>query len=269
MIKFLIIKNFLICLVGLPASGKSTFANLLKSAFIKRFDNLEVKIIDPDIIRQELTSNKFNHEKEYIVRNKNLEIIKRELKKGNIVISDDLNYYSSMRHNLKEIADDLKLHFFIIYIATPITVCLKWNEERGAPIPRRVIKKIHDKFDMFNRYSWDNPFATYDLSEIIDLNLVIKEFLVKLENTIKYRKQNMRMERAKIISNEYNENLDKITRNYVGKLLMNPNFNPLKKQMFKLRKSFIKKNKNKALTEIEILNSFKIYLEKILKIDIS
>ena len=64
-------KNFLICLVGLPASGKSTFANSLKIALKKKFNNLEVKIIDPDIIRQKITSDKFYHEKEHIVRNEN------------------------------------------------------------------------------------------------------------------------------------------------------------------------------------------------------
>ncbi len=259
-------KNFLICLVGLPASGKSRFANLLKIALKKKFENLEVKIIDPDIIRQELTLNRFNHEKEHIVRSKNLEIIRNDLKQGNIVISDDLNYYSSMRHDLKEIADGLKLDIFIIYLATPIEICLRWNKNRGEPIPNEVIYKIQGKFDTFNKYNWDNPIAIYDLSEIVDLNIVIEDLVAELENKMKNRNGNFEIEKIRVSSNINNENLDKVTRNYIGKLLLSPSFIPLKKNIFKLRKIFIKKNKNKVLSEAEILNSFKMYLEKILKI---
>ncbi|MFX0144831.1 MAG: AAA family ATPase [Candidatus Hodarchaeota archaeon] len=261
--------NFLICLVGLPASGKSTFANSLKTALQKRFNKLEVKIIDPDIIRNNLTSNKFDYEKEHLVRKRNLEIIKGELEKGNIVISDDLNYYSSMRHDLKEITDDLNLGFYIIYIATPIEICMKWNEKRGEPIPKEVIVKIQDKFDMFDKYYWDKPIAKYDLSEIVDLNIIIMEFLTRLDKEMNIRDHKIIKKKITNDLSSYNENLDKITRTYIGKLVLNPYFNPLKKKIFQLRKTYIKENKNKALSEAEILKSFKIYLEKTLKIKIS
>ena len=71
----LINQNFLICLVGLPASGKSTFANQLKIALKKRYNKLNVKIIDPDKIRQKLTPNEFDHEKEHIIRKENIKIM--------------------------------------------------------------------------------------------------------------------------------------------------------------------------------------------------
>jgi tRNA uridine 5-carbamoylmethylation protein Kti12 len=262
-------QNFLICLVGLPASGKTTFANLLKITLKKVFNKADVKIIDPDLIRQKLTSNEFNHKKEYIVRKTNLEVIKSELKLGNIVISDDLNYYSSMRHDLKQIADDLMVDFFIIHIATPFKTCVKWNVKRGEPIPNDVINKVREKFDLFNKYHWDYPIATYDLSENNDLSIIIQEFLTILENKMKQRNRNIILEKTKNSSNKYNENLDKLTRTYVGKLVLDPNFSPIKKKIFKLRKTFIKKNKNKEQSEAEILRSFRIYLEKILKIKLS
>ncbi len=268
MIKFLINQNFLICLVGLPASGKSVFANKLKIALKKRFDNQDVKIIDPDIIRQILTPDQFNHEKEYIVRNENLKIIKEELEKGNIVISDDLNYYSSMRHDLKNIADTLNLNFFIIHIATSIRTCLKWNEERDKPIPNEVINKIHDRFDKFNKYNWDFPIAKYDMSKISDLTFVIEELLDKIETKMVFLKKEVKTRKIMIFSNMNNEILDKITRIYVGKLIQHPSFFLLKKRIIKLRKTFIKQNKNKALREPEILKSFKNFLEENLNIKI-
>jgi O-phosphoseryl-tRNA(Sec) kinase len=262
-------KNFLVCLVGLPASGKSTFANLLKTALKKKYSSYEVKIIDPDLIRQNLTQNKFEYDKEPIVRNKNLEIIKRELRGGNIVISDDLNYYASMRHDLKEITDELNLDLFIVHIATPIESCIKWNEKRGKPIPNDVIRKINNKFDMFNKYNWDEPIASYNLSEISDLNKIIKDFLSLLEEAMNSKKPKGSKERFKSTNNLYNEKLDKVTRTYVGTLVLKPDFIPFKNRILKLRKTFIKKNKNKRLSESEGLKSFKKYLEKILKIDFS
>ena len=262
-------QNFLICLVGLPASGKSTFAKSLKNVLEKRYSNLEIKIIDPDIIRQKLAPDKFDYEKEHIVRKENLKKIRSELEKGNTVISDDLNYYSSMRHDLKSIADTFNLSFFIIHIATPIEFCLKWNKIRGEPIPSKIISNIQDKFDKFNKYNWDYPIATYDLSKELDLNHVISEFLDHLEEKMILIRKKLKTEKKKIVPNTYNENLDKITRTHVGRLIINPNYLHLKNKIIKLRKIYIKKNKNKAQSEAEISKTFKKYLEKSLNIKIT
>ena len=262
-------KNFLICLVGLPASGKSIFANSLKNVLEKRYSNLEVKIIDPDIIRQKLAPDRFDYKKEHIVRKENLKIVRNELEKGNIVISDDLNYYSSMRHDLKSIADSLNLNFFIIHIATPIEYCIKWNKIRGEPIPSKVITNIQDKFDKFNKYNWDYPIAAFDLSRKLDINLVISEFLDQLEDKMIFVRKTLKTEKKKIFTNIYNENLDKITRTFVGTLIVNPNYLHLKNQIIKLRKIYVKRNKNKAQSEAEISKTFKNYLEKSLNIKFS
>jgi len=270
LILLLVNQNFLICLVGLPASGKSTFANILKNDLEERFNNLEVKIIDPDKIRQDLTPNQFNHKKEHIIRKENLKKIRRELEKGHIVISDDLNYYSSMRHSLKDITDSLNLYFFIVHIATPIEICLKWNEIRGKPIPNLVINKVNERFDEFNKYNWDIAEAVYDLSQIADLHEVIEEFLVHIQKKIDNFKYKLKLEDRKTnLSNLDNENLDKITRIYVSTLLHNSSFLPLKKRIIRLRKIYVKENKNKALKESEISNSFKNYLETNLNIKIT
>ncbi|MFW9989610.1 MAG: AAA family ATPase [Candidatus Odinarchaeota archaeon] len=262
-------QNFLICLVGLPASGKSNFANKLKIALKKKFENLNIMIIDPDLIRYNLIPEKFDHEKEQIIRKENLKIIRNELKKGNIVISDDLNYYTSMRHELKDIAENLNLFLFIIHIATPIEICLKWNEKRGLPIPNTVIYKINKRFDKFNKYKWDIPDVVYDLSQVTDFNQILNETLTKIQE-----KRELTKSKSKIVemnnnaSNINNESLDRITRLYVSKLLLDSAYMPFKKRIIKLRKDYVKKNKNKALRESEILKRFKKFLEKHLSLKI-
>ena len=65
-----------------------------------------VNIVDPDLIRAKLSS-KFDFKIEKEVRQKHLAQVENFLKNGMITISDDLNYYSSMRHELKEIAERL------------------------------------------------------------------------------------------------------------------------------------------------------------------
>ncbi|UCC19988.1 MAG: adenylyl-sulfate kinase [Promethearchaeota archaeon] len=262
-------QNFLICLAGLPASGKSTFAISLKKGLEKKYTNLEVKIIDPDIIRQKVTPDKFDYEKEYIVRKENLKMIKNELENGNIVISDDLNYYSSMRHDLKNIANILNLNFFIIHIATPIEFCLNWNKLRDEPIPSELINKIQIKFDKFNRYSWDKPIAKYDLSDVSDLNYLVSDFLDALERKMFFLKKKTQPKKKQTIYNIYNQNLDKITRSIVGKLIVDPNYLHLKNKIIKLRRNYVKKKKNKRQSEAEISKKFKRYIEKTLNIKIS
>ncbi|NVM37192.1 MAG: adenylyl-sulfate kinase [Candidatus Lokiarchaeota archaeon] len=263
-------QNFLICLVGLPASGKSTFANTLKIALKKKFNNLNVKIIDPDKIRHNLTPDKFDHEKEHIIRKENLKVIRSELEKEYIVISDDLNYYNSMRHDLKEITENLNLHFFMVHIATPIETCLKWNENRGKPIPNMVINKINERFDEFNKYKWDIPDVVYDLSQITDLNHKIKDFLAIIQKKREFMKSKLKTVAINnILSNLDNESLDKFSRIYISALLRDSTYLPFKKRIIKLRKNYVRENKNKALTESEISKTFKDYLEKNLNIKIT
>ncbi|MHA2391944.1 MAG: adenylyl-sulfate kinase [Promethearchaeota archaeon] len=263
-------QNFLVCLTGLPASGKTTFANKLKIYLEKKFNTHTVKIIDPDKIRENLSPNKFDHILEPTVREKSLAEIKNELNNGHIVISDDLNYYSSMRHDLKILAENLKIHFFIIYISTPFNVCMKWNKKRGEPIPNKIIKRIHKKFDNFGKYNWDHPEAQYDLSNERKLDEEIGVLINKMLKKIELDKDTLKKgERKQISSNLNNENLDRITRVYVGNLLHDSEFLSLKKDIIKARKEFVSQHKNTQLTELNIPKIFKNYLEKSLNIKIS
>ena len=255
--------NFLICLVGLPASGKSVFAQKIKDILGKRFDNFKVTIIDPDHIRDELTPGDFNHEEEKLVRENNLEQIFKALKKGEIVISDDLNYYSSMRHNLKEIAESLNLKLFIINISTPLEICIEWNEKRGIKIPNEVIQEVHKKFDYFNRYNWDKPLIEIDLSKVGNINEVIEETIRSIISKLKESKQANKQVKVKSkYSKSNNEKLEQITRQIVGNFLKDPINYPLKEKILDLRKKFVKNNLNKSLSEAKVYKTFLECIEK-------
>ena len=258
--------NFLIILVGLPASGKSTFAFKLKEDLELKFQN-KVKVIDPDIIRGNIFPNSFDFKNEPQIREKNIQAVRKHLIQGYIVISDDLNYYSSMRHDLKIIADSLNIKFYIIHISTPLRLCVKRNEERGKPIPNEVIENIYNKFDNFNKYKWDTPYETYDITQTGDIIQFIEnlteEIALNLQVQIK-GKDSLQKKPSPLIR----EKIDLITRKYVGELLKNPKYHIYKKAILEYRKSFIKKQPENLIEEDKILKNFKLYLAKNLNIEL-
>lgn len=257
--------NFLIILVGLPASGKSTFAFKLKEELELRFQK-KVKVIDPDIIRDSVFPNSFDFKNEPQIREKNIQSVRKHLNKGYIVISDDLNYYSSMRHDLKLIADSLKIKFYIIHISTPLRLCEKRNEERVKPIPNEVIQSIFNKFDNFNKYKWDIPYDTYDITQTRDviqfIENLINKIALNLQEQIKCKDSLQKKPSPSI-----REQIDLITRKYVGELLKNPKYQISKKAILEHRKSFIKIQADNLIEEVKILKNFKLYLTKHLNLN--
>jgi len=263
-------KNFLLILVGLPASGKTTIANALKNFLESKFENFLVKIVDPDQIRNSLFPQKFNPKKEQIVREKSLNEIELGLNQGFLVISDDLNYYTSMRHDLKRIAERNSSKYFILHISTPLETCIKWNKKRGEPISIEIIHKINKKFDSFNSYNWDYPLKAIDPSKSDNLDKEIEEVINLIERNLKresikrHYKKEKRSERV-----EFHEELDRITRTLTGEFAKNKKYQPLMKRISKLRKKFIKNHLNHYVPESLISKEFLKYIRRNLNIEYS
>jgi ATP-dependent 26S proteasome regulatory subunit/tRNA uridine 5-carbamoylmethylation protein Kti12 len=252
----LINRNFLIILVGLPASGKSTIATILKKSIEKKNYNIQVKIVDPDQIRKSISPDKFNFKKERLVRKKSLNEVKFGLKKGSIIISDDLNYYASMRHDLKQIAEILKRSYFIIHIATPLEKCIEWNKRRGLPIPQEVIYNINDKFDLFNNYNWDKPLIIIDPSKSENLETNIENLINIIEENLEIKTISVRPKRKKADKDRYHEKVDKITRNLISEISKNEEYRPFMKKISKMRKEFIKKSMKNLISDTQISEEF-------------
>ena len=253
--------NYLIILCGLPASGKSTFANKFKSILEITIKDSQAIIIDPDRIRNNLFPEFFNYKKESIVRKKNLKEVRKALKKGIIVISDDLNYYTSMRHDLKDIADKYKLPYYIVYISTPLEQCIIWNKQRGEPIPNELIQNIDKKFDSFRSYAWDIPFISLNLLKIKNLDQKIRQLLELIKQDMKLSSEEIIKINSQRIKNRYNEKLDQITRKIVNLYVKDLYDNLLITKILRLRKEFIKNNKDKHMGNSEIKKKFTYFLK--------
>ncbi|MHA1148489.1 MAG: AAA family ATPase [Promethearchaeota archaeon] len=256
--------NFIIILVGLPASGKSTFSHSLEKVIKKKFIGFDFIVIDPDILRNEIMKKKFDPSKEHLVRKKNLHLIKNALKEKKIVISDDLNYYASMRHDIKKIAEELGVLYFIIHINTPLKKCLEWNKVRGKPIPDSIIIDIASKIEFYSKYNWDRPIETIDLSIVKNLeneSTRIIDLIIKKLNEKKIIKDEPFSLDSEIL--RYNERLDRITRSIIKDLIITVEYSNLKEQIIDLRKKFIKENKNTKISDKEISKLFLKDLRKL------
>ncbi|TFG28116.1 hypothetical protein EU527_17690, partial [Candidatus Thorarchaeota archaeon] len=165
--------QFILALCGLPSSGKSTLANAIQRAL-----DFSVEIVRTDEWRDNSYYTNWQPEKEGIVRQKALAMVKRLVTEGKSVIHDDTNYYTSMRHELFETALENGCGFLIIHVSTLVTTALRWNKERpDTRIPDSVIEDIFEKFDNpGRRYLWDNSEMEVDM-ERDELANVVQEIV--------------------------------------------------------------------------------------------
>jgi O-phosphoseryl-tRNA(Sec) kinase len=174
----IIVKQFILALCGLPASGKSTLADAIKAAL-----DDDVVIVRTDEWRDDAYYTDWKPEKEKPVRQKALARVRKLVADGVSVIHDDTNYYTSMRHELFKIALEKKCGFAIIHVATPIIAALEWNKKReNSRVPDSVIHDIFERFDNPGRtYLWDTEDLEVSL-EIQDIDDILPEILDILEN---------------------------------------------------------------------------------------
>jgi len=202
--------QFILAICGLPASGKSTLADR-----IQRSLEIRTEIVRTDDLRDDSYYQDWKPEKERIVRKRARDRVNQLVTQGISVIHDDTNYYTSMRHELFEIALENKCGFVIIHVTTPVTTALKWNRNRpNTKIPDSVIEDIFERFDNPGRhYLWDNSDLEVDM-ERDDVNEVLHE----IEQILDRLKPASKPESKMITATEY-EKLDVITRSVVSEFL--------------------------------------------------
>ncbi|TXT54789.1 MAG: hypothetical protein BAJATHORv1_50040 [Candidatus Thorarchaeota archaeon] len=201
--------KILLVLCGIPASGKTTLANLIS----KHLALYNFELVSTDEWRDEKYYAEFMPEKEHEVRKNALKKTEELLRAGRNVLHDDTNYYTSMRHELLELANQYQCRFGIIHVATPFETAVTWNAQRQSPLPELVIERIAKRFDNpGSKYSWDEPIKTIDMSrnEVTRELEELQEELSKLSHASK--------EEAKTTISE-SEKRDQITRKVMADFL--------------------------------------------------
>ena len=234
--------QFLLVLCGIPASGKTTFAENIQ----KLVENeMPVRIVSTDYWRDAEYYAEFKPSNEQRVRKAALEKTRELLTEGFSVIHDDTNYYTSMRHDLFEISKAKDCVFGIIQITTPINASLMWNKQRNQMIPEEVIIRIHEKFeDPGTKYAWDRSLVKVDLSQgkMSDSAKLVVELVSKLNRIA--MKEN---------TQDTSENIyDIATRKVVSAFLKDQPSCRTDPEVFKIRRELLRLARDNEFSKEEI-----------------
>lgn len=136
-------KQKLIMLRGLPASGKSTWAK----DQVKRSKG-KIKRVNKDELREMLDVGEWSRENEKFILTIRDDVIINALTKGYSVLVDDTNFSPTHEEKLKEIASQLLVEFETndSFLDTPLSVCIERDSKREKPVGNKVI------IEMYNQY---------------------------------------------------------------------------------------------------------------------
>ena len=133
-------KNVLIVLGGLPASGKSTYAEMLREI------NPTFQRVCPDLIRKAL----YGDENIQGDGTRVFQIAHRDIREygsiGANVIFDATNINADRR---KALVKEMRPYFDIIifkWFHTPIDICLERNQKRERKVSEDVLWRMFDNF---------------------------------------------------------------------------------------------------------------------------
>lgn len=128
--------NRLYILIGIPCSGKSTYA---ANIILKKPNAL---IIATDEIRKKLTGTyKFSLDSNKMVFDIAKKMIDEALKQGFDVVFDATNTNKKYRNSIISIAKRNNFKIFAIVFKTPLKICLKRNSKRSLEkiVPEDII----------------------------------------------------------------------------------------------------------------------------------
>lgn len=135
----------MIITVGIPGSGKSTWANKVKLS-----DPENTIIVERDASRSSLFGESYHHgnfpkDKEDQVTRVNQELIKKGLREGKTVIVSDTNINPRSVQSLLKTARNYKVDYSFEYFDVDPSVCKSRNVARGAAGGREVPDFVMDR----------------------------------------------------------------------------------------------------------------------------
>lgn len=131
----------LIMMVGLPGSGKSTYAEKIAKEF-------NATVFSSDALRKELYGSEAvqdHNEEVFDILMKRMSIA---LERGENVVFDAMNINSKNRRHTLRMIDRYHCEKYAMVVATPYEVCLERNAKRERNVPEWAIKRAYMNFTM-------------------------------------------------------------------------------------------------------------------------
>lgn len=153
-----------IMMVGLPGSGKSTIAlDMMK-------DRSDIIYISSDELREKMTGDVNNQEKNVDVFAKMLEMTKESLQRGFHVIYDATNIGRKKR---KALLTQIPKHVekIALYVATDYKVVIEQNRKRERVVPKDVINRMYKNLQIpIYSEGWDKIVFEFE-DELLENDL--------------------------------------------------------------------------------------------------
>ena len=125
-------------LIGLPGSGKSTFAQQLNQQIPNSV------IISTDAIRMRLYGDEKIQGNWGQIEEVVIEQIRLAITYEQIAIYDATNVRLAWRSSILNKVSDLNSEWIAWWIKTPVNVCKYWNKRRLRQVPNHVISAFYD-----------------------------------------------------------------------------------------------------------------------------
>ena len=126
----------ILVLIGLPASGKSSFAK----QFIA--ENPSYRRVNKDTIREMINFSNWTHKGESLVQNIRDSIIRQIIVDGYDVLIDDTNLQIGHINTFKCIADRMNVSITLKYFDVPIEECIARDTNRVGHVGETVIRRL-------------------------------------------------------------------------------------------------------------------------------
>lgn len=149
-------------LVGLPGSGKSTYA-------AEQHEKYGVHVCSSDAIRKELTGDENSQENNEDVFKLLHKRVKEYLKNGESVIYDDTNVKSKRRRAFLKELKHIPCEKVCVIFKMPYDVCVANQEKRDRKVPEEIIRGMYMKWDTPYWFEGWDSICSYDINEISPL----------------------------------------------------------------------------------------------------
>ena len=139
-------KNKIIMTIGLPASGKSTWA---KKFILEQNTDYggRYKRVNKDDLRAMVDCGKWSKSNEKFILLTRDFLVRSAIKQGNSIIVDDTNLDPSHERDLKAIADELGADFEIKdFRDVSLAICLERDSKRVDSVGEKVIMGMYDRY---------------------------------------------------------------------------------------------------------------------------
>ena len=149
-------KPTFIMMVGLPCSGKSTYAEKLSKKY-------NAVIHSSDALREELTGDINNQDNNELVFQTLHKRIKEDLQKGVSCIYDACQVTRKSRMSFLQQLNKIPCRKICVLMATKYEDCLERSQKRERTVPEYVIERMYRKFDPPYQYEgWDDIHIQYE-----------------------------------------------------------------------------------------------------------